>query len=619
MMMHSSLRFLVLLATAGHLVLATSIADIQGTKFQSPFAGKKVTGVQGVVTAKSAKGFWISNVPTKGSPVSAALTVYTNSSTDLSKVSVGDLISLGGTVVSYRSTTDKNGLSVVELQSPTSIVVHSKSAKVTPIVLEKARTPPTGPLSALDKGPDGFLSVPNDASSVDSTNAIRQPSKYGLDFWQSLSGQLVTVPGPVAIDFNDRYGSFWVHGGWDITGKNSRGGLSMVLGSDKFPTPHPETVVIGKPLDGSKNPTVSIGTTLSDITGIVQYEYNYFTILPLTAPKVKKAQSSVTPSTNITSSRDACTITVGDYNVENLSPTSSHMDAVAAHIAKNLNSPDLVFVQEIQDDSGGTNDGVVTAKTTLTNLVAAITKAGSKVKYSFVDIDPVNDQDGGVPGGNIRQAYLYNPSKVSLVPGSKAGSAKDATKVTKDSKGLTLSYNPGRIDPTNAAWKSSRKPLAAVWQTSSGKRFFTVNVQLTAKLGSSSTWGDARPPINGGVAQRTKQVQAIADFTKSILTADSKASIVVGGDCNEYLFTTSVFKPFSGLLTDIDSVAKIPPEERYTYVYAGVSEQLDHLFVSDAIKARGVRAEHVHVNNWAASLAKRASDHDPTVGQIKVC
>ena len=71
-------------------------------------------------------------------------------------------------------------------------------------------------------------------------------------------------------------------------------------------------------------------------------------------------------------------------------------------------------------------------------------------------------------------------------------------------------FNPGRIDPTNAAWDASRKPLVAAWETPSGARFFTVNLHLTAKLDGSSTQGNARPPINGGVDQRIAQVETIA-------------------------------------------------------------------------------------------------------------
>lgn len=91
--------------------------------------------------------------------------------------------------------------------------------------------------------------------------------------------------------------------------------------------------------------------------------------------------------------------------VENMAPNSSHLPTVANHIAKYLNTPDVMFVQEIQDDSGPTDDGVVSANLTLTTLVNAIQKE-SGVLYSFIDIAPVNNQDGGQPGGNIRQAYL---------------------------------------------------------------------------------------------------------------------------------------------------------------------------------------------------------------------
>jgi predicted extracellular nuclease len=88
-----------------------------------------------------------------------------------------------------------------------------------------------------------------------------------------------------------------------------------------------------------------------------------------------------------------------------MAPNSSHLPVVANHIANYLNLPDIMFVQEIQDDSGPTDDGVVSANLTLTTLVTAIQKE-SGVLYSYIDIAPVNNQDGGQPGGNIRQAYL---------------------------------------------------------------------------------------------------------------------------------------------------------------------------------------------------------------------
>lgn len=83
--------------------------------------------------------------------------------------------------------------------------------------------------------------------------------------------------------------------------------------------------------------------------------------------------------------------------------------------------------------------------------------------------------------------------------------------------------------------------------------------------------------------------------------------------------TRSVFAPFTAMLKEVDEVAGIPDVERYTYVFDQNNEQLDHVFVSNAIASRGVEVEHVHVNNWAPNIDARASDHDPSVARIRVC
>ena len=92
------------------------------------------------------------------------------------------------------------------------------------------------------------------------------------------------------------------------------------------------------------------------------------------------------------------------------------MATVANHIANFLHTPDIMFVQEIQDNSGPTDDGTVDASQTLSALSASVKSQGG-VAYSCTEVLPVNDQDGGEPGGNIRPAYLFNSATVSLVAG----------------------------------------------------------------------------------------------------------------------------------------------------------------------------------------------------------
>lgn len=151
---------------------------------------------------------------------------------------------------------------------------------------------------------------------------------------------------------------------------------------------------------------------------------------------------------------------------------------------------------------------VTSANKTLSTLTSHIASSGGP-EYSFVDIDPVNDKDGGQPGGNIRVAYLYDSSVIQL-RNPNPGTNKQAIDIQPDG---SLTYNPGLIDPTNSAWEESRKPLVAEWEMVDGKtggHFVTINVHFSSKYGSTPLEGDARPPVNGGVEYRTSQAEVVA-------------------------------------------------------------------------------------------------------------
>lgn len=273
---------------------------------------------------------------------------------------------------------------------------------------------------------------------------------------------------------------------------------------------NPEGIVIGSPLDGSKNPSdTKLGDTLEDITGVVYQAFGFYRILPLTKVVVVASQEPVLPSSTSLTSDGVCSgLTVGSYNIENFSPVdTAHVEAVAQHIVNYLKTPDLVFLQEVQDDNGAVDDGTVSSDLTLSTLAAAIEKASGGFAYNFTYVAPVNKNDGGAPGGNIRTAYLFRRDVLALRDPNPAGS----TVANEVLPGGALKYNPGLIDPTNEAFTNSRKPLTAVWQTLDGNNtFYTVNVHWGSKGGSSSIHGDARPPVNGGVEDRIAQAEVTA-------------------------------------------------------------------------------------------------------------
>ncbi|PLB51471.1 endonuclease/exonuclease/phosphatase family protein [Aspergillus steynii IBT 23096] len=586
--------------------LAVSISEINGNRFLSSYNGETVSNVRGLVTAKGSSGFYIrSTSPDNSTLTSESLYVYGSSA--VSKVSVGDIITLGGKISEYRS--NKAYVYLTELTSPSDITVVSSDNEIIPLVIgSKDLNPPTEQFSALDEG--NIFRIPNNASQISSKNAVLQPTKYGMDFWESLSGELVTIGGLNAITKPNQYGDTWVIGNWTATGRNERGGLTMQAKDS-----NPEAIIVGSPLDGTKNPTdTKVGDTIDDITGIITQAYGYYALLPLTKLSVTGSNSTSAKATELVSDGTCSGLTVGSYNVNNLSPNSSTLTGIAGHIAKELNSPSLVFLQEIQDDDGATNDGVISANKTLSTLADSIKTQGG-ITYDFINIDPVDGADGGQPGGNIRVAYLYDPKVLQL----RSPNPSTSTQSNEVLSGAELKYNPGLIDPSNSAWDNSRKPLIAAWETLNGKnKFFTINVHFTSKGGGSSIDGDARPPVNGGVAKRESQAKIVANFITDILAEDSKAKIITSGDFNEFAFVQPLTTFTSeSKLKDIDDVVDTPAKERYTYLYDSNCQQLDHMYISEAL-TEGAKMEHIHVNTWV-SYDDQRSDHDPTVALLNVC
>lgn len=256
-----------------------------------------------------------------------------------------------------------------------------------------------------------------------------------------------------------------------------------------------------------------MGDYLGDVTGLVYQAFGFYRILPLTA--VSPVQNSTTehPAVSFESEESCRGITVANYNARNLDPNSPYMEGIATQIVEKMLTPDLIFLQEVQDDSGATNDGTVDGSVTLETLASRI-EALSGVVYNYTEVVPENNKDGGAPGGNIRNAYIYRPDVIELY-NPNLGTATDKNEVLE---GPELKFNPGRIEPASSAWQESRKPIAASWKPAkgTGKPFFTINVHQTSKGGSSTIHGDARPPVNNGVEKRIEQATITAVSCPSV-------------------------------------------------------------------------------------------------------
>ena len=87
---------------------------------------------------------------------------------------------------------------------------------------------------------------------------------------------------------------------------------------------------------------------------------------------------------------------------------------LARAVAEQAGGPDIVALQEIQDNDGAEITETTAANRTLTKLTRAIRGVGGP-QYRWADAPPIAGGDGGQPGGNIRNAFLYNPDRVELI------------------------------------------------------------------------------------------------------------------------------------------------------------------------------------------------------------
>lgn len=298
--------------------------------------------------------------------------------------------------------------------------------------------------------------------------------------------------------------------------------------------------------------------------------------------------------TPLNSSQDV--VTVATFNVENLDPKDQRFENIAKIIVNNLKAPDVISLVEVQDNNGPTNDEVVNANQTYQKLIAAIENISGPA-YDFVDIVPIDDQDGGEPGGNIRVGFLFRPSRVTLDKLPKRGGSLDAVAIREDSNGPDLSLNPGRIDPTNNAFDDSRKPLAAEFLFNNQKLFVVANHFVSKKGG---------PPDD---AKRENQAQIVNQFTAQLLQVDPDANVIVLGDLND-LPDSQPLKTLKGNILE-NLTERLPQSDRYTFDFKGDLQLIDHLLVSKNLSVVAQpQIDIVHVN---VGFKKSVSDHDPVL------
>lgn len=564
------------------------IHDIQGCDHFSPFLGKSVTNVQGIVTKKYTNGFVMQGiVPDEKDCSSEALFVHTSSYSD---VIIGDRVSVGGDVAEFfPGTEDQHNLSQTEITKASIKIIYSQSELPAPVELgDKARQIPSNVVE--DDGLSNF-----------------DPQSDGLDFFESLEWMMVKLPKARVVGARNSYNEIVVteDSQASIIDPSETTGALVETNQDKLP----ERIMIQLPSNWSKK--VNVGDRVTGgLTGIMTYSFGNYKIDLTAEVVIEKSEQHGSGQNCSVSNSDK--LRIANYNINNFSQysKSSKINELADQIIDNLCSPDLLVLEEVQDDSGERDDGDVSADENLSILVNAIDKAGGP-QYMYFDFPPQNDTSGGVQGGNIRTVFLLRKDSKLKITSNAGGELRNGKTLFLDQTKIELKPNPMQIGFDEPSFQGMRKPIIGLFEYD-GKQIIVVGLHLVSKGMNSPEYGSIQPIEEPELHERLAQADYVNTWVEKILLRSPETIIVIAGDMNDE-FESNVLNKLQGK-TLIDVAQKLEPEQRFSLIRYGSAQLFDHILLSNNVITFSPEIYHL---NTLFDDSTKISDHDPFVVSIE--
>jgi predicted extracellular nuclease len=330
-----------------------------------------------------------------------------------------------------------------------------------------------------------------------------------------------------------------------------------------------------------------------------------------------------------------------DYVPGSQAAYDEHLGALAYEVANDLHGPDVLLVQEAEDQDictvsagtlqCGTADNADGKPDTLQELALRIAALGGPA------YDAAYDRNGADDRG-IVAAFLFRTDRVQLLPVA-AGDPVLGSTPAVTYRGAALPYNadvsnpkalnadlPDDVDTStgvdgqNVFTRAPQVGHFRVWRNGIGLGAW---IDLYAVSNHFSSGPDTR------VGQRTEQAKYLAAIVAALQAADPQARVDAGGDLNVFPRPDDPLVPASdqlaalyglGLENLFDTLVAQVPASAYTYVFEGQAQTLDHQFVTPRLGDELERARVAHLNaDWPAAFTgdgpRGASDHDPLVAR----
>ncbi len=392
-------------------------------------------------------------------------------------------------------------------------------------------------------------------------------------YYESLEGMFVQVTQPaIAVAPTNRYGEYALvlaEHGVERLWQGEPAGWAIVVDDGSYGA-HDDRSTLSY--------VVNAGDQVTNLVGPLAYTFGNYKIEPVVTPQITPAEGEP-PSLPLLAEDEFSLMT---WNVENLfdfqppnpsSPPMPTIDEYRLYIAKVANTilaagaPTIVGLQEVE------NIGV------LEDIAAHEVLAG-------YDYQPVLIE--GTDSRGIDVGYLIRGDQARILQ----------TQQFPAPEGLT-----------------SRPPLMVqveITTAAGAVQVYVLNNHFTSMSGGEK----ATEP------RRTAQAAWNVTVMEEILAADPGAYLSVMGDLNSYYDSLPVDTLRQAGLVHV--FERLPEEERYTYIYRGRSQSLDHILVTANLMDALRRVDVLHVNADYAIPAPgdesplRKSDHDPVVAVFGV-
>ena len=543
------------------------ISAVQGSGASTPVAGQTVR-VEGIVTGDfqapgQLGGFYIQDDTPDADP-NTSEGLFAFAAATFADVQVGQRVRVTGRATEFNGLTELSPINVVDICG---------SGKIAPFSYGLPRAP-------------GVTFEPLENMLVTFTDELAATEHFQLgrfgEVTVSVNGRLLQptdrvapgVPAGVLQDLNNR---------------------RSLLIDDGSSVQNPAVIPFVTPGNALR-----LGDTASGVTGVLTFGFGEYRLEP--TKEIVFTRTNERPEAPTPVGGD---IRVASFNTLNYFTTLASVNPNArgtdtADEFGRQQAKEVAAIRGLNADVIGLMEVENNGSTAIGSLVSALNAASGAGSYAFISEPTLNapNEFGGTFGTDaIKVAIIYKPSKVTPV-----GNAQSSD------------------DPV-----FSRPPLIQTFQRAGGSESFTLVVNhfksknCPGATGADLDLGDGQSCFN---ALRVTQATTLT----SVLASMSLSNVLIVGDLNSYTEEDPIHALETAGFTGLSELY-VADAERYSFVFDGLSGELDHALAAPDLVDNVTGATIWHINadeplildyntefnppGLYAPDAYRTSDHDP--------